>query len=368
LFLQNPRNQFNKNVQDPHLNNPAAYAWNDLDQQTIDDKQNAATSPDASRKRLSLDTLTRGAGAIANMSPTALNADRQNKSDANARLESLPVNIQPWPSELTKANKISAKAFVRTETQINAYTPSTTRAAITVEHESAADTPKAIAYAAWGLDLEAETKELPVEKSRAFREMHEAEATIPVHDHVALIRQTEALSGPMQTPYTELLLLNDDEIAFTNPPEKQAVAAPVEATPVATAEIAVVAPEKIVAAPEKKLSPEAVLSGVDIKNELQKFKGDGVAFVKTIDPSGLRIQVQTAKDFSTLTETWMPGENGKYFYNMELQDHLKRKVHEESVNLMGARTVVQTIYDSNSANVVHKVMTKPDGTVQFLDA
>ncbi|MDR3613559.1 MAG: hypothetical protein P4L53_08330 [Candidatus Obscuribacterales bacterium] len=348
-------------MQDPHLNNPAAYAWQDLDQQPLDEKQNAATSPDASRKRLSLDTLTRGAGAIASMSPIALNADRQNKSDANAGLESLPVNIQPWPSELTKANKISAKGFVRTETQINAYTQ---RASTPVEHESSvADTPKAIAYAAWGLDLEAETKELPVEKSRAFREMHEAEATIPVHDHVALIRQTEALSGPMQTPYTELLLLNDDEIAFTNPPEKQAVAAPVE-----KAEVAIVAPEKIAVAPEKKLSPEAILNGVDIKHELQKFKGDGVAFVKTIDPSGLRIQVQTAKDFSTLTETWMPGENGKYFYNMELQDHLKRKVHEESVNLMGARTVVQTIYDSNSPNVVHKVMTKPDGTVQLLDA
>jgi hypothetical protein len=354
-------------VQDPH-HNPAAYAWNDLDQQPLDDKQNAATSPDASRKRLSLDTLNRGAGAIASMSPIALNADRQNKNDANAALESLPVNIQPWPSELTKANKISAKGFVRTETQINAYTPSTTRASVTESEQTTAGATKAIAYAAWGLDLEAETAQLPVEKSRAFREMHEAEATIPVQDHVALIRQTEALSGPMQTPYTELLLLNDNEIAFTNPPEKQAIAAPVEAAPKENVEVAIVAPEKIAVAPEKKLSPEAVLSGVDIKNELQKFKGDGVAFVKTIDPSGLRIQVQTAKDFSTLTETWMPGENGKYFYNMELQDHLKRKVHEESVNLTGARTVVQTIYDSNSANVVHKVMTKPDGTVQFIDA
>ena len=354
-------------MQDPHLNNPAASAWNDLDQQIVDDKQNAATSPDVSRKRLSLDSLTRGAGAIASMSPTALHADRQGKNDANAALESLPVNIQPWPSELTKANKISNKAFGQPETQISANAPSTTRAS-TMEHESAtADSPKAIAYAAWGLDLEAEAAELPVEKSRAFREKHEAEATIPVHDHVALIRQTEALSGPIQTPYTELLLLNDDEIAFTNPPEKPVVALPVEVAPVKSAEIAVAAPEKVAEAPEKKLSADAVVSGLDIKNELQKFKGDGVAFVKTIDPSGLRIQVQTAKDFSTLTETWMPGENGKYFYNMELQDHLKRKVHEESVNLMGARTVVQTIYDSNSANVVHKVMTKPDGTVMFLE-
>ena len=349
-------------MQDPHLNNPAAYAWQNFDQQTPDDKQIAANSVDATRKRLSLDTLPRGPGAIASMSPNALNVDRQNKTDANAVFESLPENIQPWPSELTKANKISAKAFVRTETQMNANTQSNRRAT-TLEHEpTVADTPKAIAYAAWGLDLEAETAELPVEKSRAFREMHEAEATIPVHDHVALIRQTEALSGPMQTPYTELLLLNDNEIAFTTPAEKPIVAMPGE-----SAKQVVQAPEKIAAAPEKKLSPEAVLSGVDIKSELQKFKGDGVAFVKTIDPSGLRIQVQTAKDFSTLTETWMPGENGKYFYNMELQDHLKRKVHEESVNLMGARTVVQTIYDSNSKVALHKVMTKPDGSVMFLE-
>ena len=197
--------------------------------------------------------------------------------------------------------------------------------------------------------------------------MHDAEATIPVQDHVNLIRQTEALTGPVQTPYTELLLLNDGEIAFTKPPEKIVALEPQMVAP--AAEVAVVsAPEKVAKTAEKKLSPEAVLQGLDIKNELQKFKGDGVAFVKTIDPSGLRIQVQTAKDFSTLTETWMPGENGKYFYNMELQDHLKRKVHEESVNLTGARTVVQTIYDSSSANVVHKVMTKPDGTVQFVEA
>lgn len=336
-------------MQDPRSNNPAAYAWNDLDQQAQDDKQSTALPSDTSRKRLSLETSNRGAAAIASMSPAILSAERQ----AAIAKEDLPVNIQPWPSELTKANKISANKFNRTENQIKPYTP-----------DAGTDSSsKAIAYAAWGLDLE---EEQTVEKSRAFREMHEAEATIPVQDHVALIRQTEALSGPLQTPYTELLLLNDGEVAFTRPPEKPIV---IEPAPVAPVEVAAIqAPEKAAPAPEKKLSPEAVLKGLDIKNELLKFKGDGVAFVKTIDPSGLRIQVQTAKDFSTLTETWMPGENGKYFYNMELQDHLKRKVHEESVNLTGARTVVQTIYDSNSANVVHKVMTKPDGTVQFIDS
>jgi len=110
-----------------------------------------------------------------------------------------PVNIQPWPSELTKANKISAKAFVRTETQINAYTLqvvgrpqlSTNRRPPILQGNS---------LRCLGLDLEAETAELPVEKSRAFRELHDAEATIPVHDHVALIRQTEALSGPCKRP------------------------------------------------------------------------------------------------------------------------------------------------------------------------
>ena len=85
-FYRIPEINSNRKVQDPHLNNPAAYAWQELDQQPLDDKQNAANSPDATRKRLSLDTLTRGAGAIASMSPFALNADRQNKNDANAAL------------------------------------------------------------------------------------------------------------------------------------------------------------------------------------------------------------------------------------------------------------------------------------------
>ena len=131
-------------MQDPRPQNPAAYAWNDLDQQPLDDRQNTAASPEASRKRLSLDTLNRGPGAIASMSPATITADRH----LPIAKEDLPVQIQPWPSELTKANKISANKFGRTETHAKPYTPD-------AGNDSSS---KAIAYAAWGLDLERRRK------------------------------------------------------------------------------------------------------------------------------------------------------------------------------------------------------------------
>ena len=100
-----------------------------------------------------------------------------------------------------------------------------------------------------------------------------------------------------------------------------------------------------------------------------KFQADNVTFSKSISPNGERTQVQTAPDFSSITEVWTPSSGG-YLYKSVYRDELNRVRYEESVNEQGLRTIVQTGYcdkeDKKSPFVAYKMVIRPDGTRELL--
>jgi hypothetical protein len=108
----------------------------------------------------------------------------------------------------------------------------------------------------------------------------------------------------------------------------------------------------------------------DITSARNKFLADNVDFSKSISPSGERTQVQTAPDFSSLTEVWTPTTSGAYLYKSVYRDELNRVRFEESVDAQGQKTVIQTGYcdkeEKKSPFVAYKMMVKPDGSRQLL--
>jgi hypothetical protein len=108
----------------------------------------------------------------------------------------------------------------------------------------------------------------------------------------------------------------------------------------------------------------------DMTSTRTKFQADNVNFSKSISPSGERMQVQTAPDFSSLTEVWTPTTSGAYLYKSVYRDELNRIRFEESVDAQGAKTVVQTGYcdreDKKSPFVAYKMLVRPDGSRELL--
>jgi hypothetical protein len=108
----------------------------------------------------------------------------------------------------------------------------------------------------------------------------------------------------------------------------------------------------------------------DITSARAKFQADNVSFSKSISPSGERMQVQTAPDFSSLTEVWTPTTSGAYLYKSVYRDELNRVRFEESVDAHGLKTILQTGYcdreDKKSPFVAYKMMVRPDGSRELL--
>jgi hypothetical protein len=108
----------------------------------------------------------------------------------------------------------------------------------------------------------------------------------------------------------------------------------------------------------------------DMSSTRSKFQADNVTFSKSISPSGERMQVQTAPDFSSLTEVWTPTTSGAYLYKSVYRDELNRVRFEESVDAQGAKTILQTGYcdreDKKSPFVAYKMLVKPDGSRELL--
>lgn len=108
----------------------------------------------------------------------------------------------------------------------------------------------------------------------------------------------------------------------------------------------------------------------DTSSMRNKFQAANVTFSKSISPTGERTQVQTAPDFSSITEVWTPANDGSYVYKSVYRDELNRVRYEESVCAQGLRTIVQTGYcdkeDKKSPFVAYKMMIKPDGTRELL--
>jgi hypothetical protein len=108
----------------------------------------------------------------------------------------------------------------------------------------------------------------------------------------------------------------------------------------------------------------------DTTSMRNKFQADNVTFSKSISPNGERMQVQTAPDFSSLTEVWSPSANGAYLYKSVYRDELNRVRFEESVDAQGSKTILQTGYcdreDKKSPFVAYKMLVKPDGSRELL--
>lgn len=108
----------------------------------------------------------------------------------------------------------------------------------------------------------------------------------------------------------------------------------------------------------------------DTHSMTTKFQAANVTFSKSIAPDGSRTQVQTAPDFSSMTEVWTPSASGAYLYNSVYRDELNRVRYEESVNEQGLRTIVQTGYcdkeDKKSPFIAYKMVIKPDGSRELL--
>ena len=119
-----------------------------------------------------------------------------------------------------------------------------------------------------------------------------------------------------------------------------------------------------------RLQNSASLPLFDINSARTKFQADNVTFSKSISPNGERMQVQTAADFSSITEIWTPSSGGSYLYRSVYRDELNRVRYEESVCEQGLKTVVQTGYcdreEKKSPFVAYKMMIKPDGTRELL--
>jgi hypothetical protein len=101
-----------------------------------------------------------------------------------------------------------------------------------------------------------------------------------------------------------------------------------------------------------------------------KMQAANVSFSKSISPDGSRTQIQTAPDFSSITEVWTPAANGGYAYRSVFRDELNRVRYEESICEQGLKTVVQTGYcdqeDKKSPFVAYKMVIKPDGSRELL--
>ena len=108
----------------------------------------------------------------------------------------------------------------------------------------------------------------------------------------------------------------------------------------------------------------------DIASARTKFQADNVNFSKSISPNGERMQVQTAPDFSSLTEVWTPTTSGAYLYKSVYRDELNRVRFEESVDAQGSKTILQTGYcdreDKKSPFVAYKMLVRPDGGRELL--
>ncbi|HEY9682342.1 MAG TPA: hypothetical protein V6C86_12245 [Oculatellaceae cyanobacterium] len=101
-----------------------------------------------------------------------------------------------------------------------------------------------------------------------------------------------------------------------------------------------------------------------------KMQAANVTFSKSISPDGERTQIQTAPDFSSITEVWTPSANGGYAYKGVYRDELNRVRYEESICEQGLKTIVQTGYcdqeDKKSPFVAYKMVIKPDGSRELL--
>jgi hypothetical protein len=114
----------------------------------------------------------------------------------------------------------------------------------------------------------------------------------------------------------------------------------------------------------------ASLQIFDIASARAKFQADNVNFSKSISPNGERMQVQTAPDFSSLTEVWTPTTSGAYLYKSVYRDELNRVRFEESVDAQGSKTILQTGYcdreDKKSPFVAYKMLVRPDGSRELM--